>query len=284
MGIWSVTRVAKAIDKLKMVKGREVVNQAIWLWEEGMSLSRNIKVDLHKEAEEKLITFLSRLSQGEPVQYIVGHAWFYGIKLKVNSHVLIPRPETEELVGWILSDHRKPGRILRIIDIGTGSGCIAIALKKHLGHFAQVHVLDISEPALAIARENALSAGVELEFHFRDFLQDGLAGLGKFDIIVSNPPYVSLAWAGKNTFDGLAYEPPIALYPEGEDPDIFYQRIADTGDSINEGGHCYLEMNEYRHHEIVEYFKKAGMDSIEIRQDMQGKPRMIKAGGFLLMG
>ena len=131
MGIWNLNKLANTLSELRIAEGRELHNLSIWIWEETMGYSTTLDINLTPEEEKKLHDSIHRIAAGEPVQYIAGHAWFYGMKLKVTPDVLIPRPETEELVDWILKEIKKgPGNSIRILDIGTGSGCIAIALKK----------------------------------------------------------------------------------------------------------------------------------------------------------
>jgi len=269
MGLWNLKKVASTLDGLRIAEGREVENLAGWIWEEIMGLSKLAEANLGATEEERIFNAIDRLAAGEPVQYIAGHAWFYGIKLKVTPEVLIPRPETEELVHWILSDIKNSrGKEIRILDIGTGSGCIAIALKKHLKNPASILAADISVHALEVARENALLTGVDINFIQQDFLKEGLHDLGMFDIIVSNPPYISLPLAGEEITNRLSYEPALALYPMGEDPDIFYKRIAASGMvSLFPGAACFIEMNEFRADQIQSYFRDLGWSYIETRKD-----------------
>lgn len=277
MADWNLKKVLAEIKKFSGESDREIINLAGWVWEEGMMFSKQEESDLSPSEEDKLISILNRLHTGEPIQYIVGHAWFYGLKMSVNPSVLIPRPETEELVGWILEDHITTTQRLRILDIGTGSGCIAIALKHVLKSSAEVVAVDISPEALNVAKQNALMLSSEIEFVQFDFLNSGLEELGTFDIIVSNPPYISKATTGDHVIGMLSYEPELALYPQSGDPDIFYKRMALFAPKLlHSGGHCYLEMNEYRAPEIEEYFHQTGWNYVEIKRDMQDKPRMIK--------
>lgn len=281
MGVWSLEKVINEIRRFNVGDEREIASLAGWIWEEAMSFSGSRDRDLSSEEEEKLLSFLSRLAKGEPVQYIAGHAWFYGLKIKVNSSVLIPRPETEELVDWIITDHENLNRKIRIVDIGTGSGCIAIALKSAFGGKANVVASDISSDALALAAENANFNNVKIEFIQQDFLRYGLNGMGMFDIIVSNPPYISRSQVSKEVINGLFYEPSLALYPKGDDPDIFYKSIGQSApDHLHEDGNIYLEINEFRAEELRGSFENQ-WGFINIRKDMQGKNRMIKIGKHL---
>ncbi len=279
MDIWNLSRVAERLEHRDIAIDREAMSLARWIWMEILLLGPHTEVELSEKHRYQLEQTFERLLNGEPAQYIAGHAWFYGLKFQVTHDVLIPRPETEELVEWILSDCRKikKGKI-QILDIGTGSGCIAILLKKQLGDRASVKAIDISELALSIAALNSRSHQVQIDFIQHDFLTEGFAGLGAFDIIVSNPPYVSKVIAGQEIVHRLKYEPEAALYPVGDDPDIFYKKIcAEAGTVLHPGGAGYLELNEFRAQEIEGYFRKDQWGSVEVRIDLQGMPRMLKA-------
>lgn len=220
---------------------------------------------------------LERLIRREPVQYITGQTWFYDLKLNVNPFVLIPRPETEELVDWVVQDYRK-GLIHsdpEILDVGTGSGCIALAIKKQI-HSAHVEAIDVSPDALAVAMYNAVANEVMIEFRLYDILIEDLDRT--FDIIVSNPPYVSQEELDNLSPEVRDYEPVIALAPETGGPLIFYERLVELGKThLNTGGLIYMELSEFRASEIESLFIAAGY-STELRKDMQGKMRMLKAG------
>jgi len=278
MDVWNITKIADRLEQLDIAIDREAMSLARWIWTEILELVSIQSQKLPRQTLERLDCIFERLVNGEPVQYIAGHAWFYGLKFKVNQDVLIPRPETEELVEWILSDARLlPGKEIRILDIGTGSGCIAVVLKKHLGHRAIITAIDISTGALQIAQENGRSIEAEINFIQRDFLSEGITGLGHFDIIVSNPPYISKEVAGDQIIHKLKYEPNEALFPVGQDPDIFYKKISDEGvDALLAGGTCYVELNEFRAQQIEDCFKRAPWGKREMRIDLQGMPRMLK--------
>ena len=279
MGIWDLRKIASVLHDRNLAEGRETDNLAGWIWEEMLGKRNKAGANLSPWEETKLMITFDRLATGEPVQYIVGHAWFYGIKLKVSPDVLIPRPETEELVNWVLTDIKNSAKKeLRILDIGTGSGCIAIALKLHLKTSAELFAIDISEKALEIAKENAMSSDVDIRFFRKDYLNEDMVDLDKFDVIVSNPPYISRQIAGEHLVNQLRHEPPLALYPEGDDPDAFYKRIAEKGKlNLVPGGNCYVEMNEFRADLIPSYFEQSGWEGLETRKDLQGAPRMLKA-------
>jgi release factor glutamine methyltransferase len=225
---------------------------------------------------EKLSATLTRLKTGEPVQYILGHTEFYGLPFKVNPSVLIPRPETEELVEWALasvSSEQLAG--LSILDIGTGSGCIAISLKKNLPG-ALVSAIDISTQALAIAKQNAELNGVEIDFIEVDILNIK-SEIPKSDIIISNPPYVTLEDKKQMHTNVNDFEPHTALFVPDNDPLIFYKAIADFAlKNLSENGKLFFEINESLGNETVELLKGKGFKNIDLRKDMSGRDRMVK--------
>ena len=275
MDVWNITKIADRLEQLDIAIDREAMSLAKWIWTDILEIKSSAS---QKLSGQRLDTIFERLINGEPVQYIAGHAWFYGLKFKVNHDVLIPRPETEELVEWILSDIKSLSKKnIRILDIGTGSGCIAVVLKKHLQDRAEVVAMDISPGALKVALDNSRILETTIEFWQRDFLKDGLSGLGHFDIIVSNPPYISKEVAGESIIHKLKYEPSEALFPIGMDPDIFYKKISEEArEALTERGRCYVELNEFRVQQIEECFKDAAWSETEIRIDLQGMPRMLK--------
>ena len=216
-----------------------------------------------------------RLEAQEPIQYILGSTQFYGLSFKVNKHTLIPRPETEQLVDWIISNHKQQGSGLEILDIGTGSGCIAIALAKNLSK-ASISGLDISEKALEVAQENAIKNQVLVSFYQKDVLET-TALEKKYDIIVSNPPYVRQLEKKAMSANVLDYEPSAALFVPNEDPLLFYRKIAQLAlVSLQEKGWLYFEINEYLSIEMDALLNEIGFVNIEIRNDFRAVPRMIK--------
>ncbi|MCX2574339.1 peptide chain release factor N(5)-glutamine methyltransferase [Pedobacter sandarakinus] len=225
---------------------------------------------------QKMLAILEDLSSGKPIQYILGEAHFYGAVFKVNENVLIPRSETEELVDWIITDHlNMSGSILKIIDIGTGSGCIPISLKKFLPN-CDVSSLDVSKKALAVAQENANAMGVSINFISGDIRK--FETLDKFDIIVSNPPYVRALEKADMHRNVLAHEPHLALFVSDENPLVFYHAIADFAcKNLEDNGKLYLEINEYLAADTIEMLSAKGFKNITLRKDMQGKDRMILA-------
>jgi release factor glutamine methyltransferase len=223
--------------------------------------------------------YTERLLQHEPIQYVLGESWFAGLKFYVDKNVLIPRPETEELVNWITADVAAPAaQALTILDIGTGSGCIAVALKKQLPS-ARVHALDISGPALEIARKNALLNNVDVNFLRGNILSDDeLKNVPIFDIIVSNPPYVTKSEAAKMSPHVVQYEPDAALFVSDDNPLLFYEHIAEFAmDHLKQSGMLYLEINEIMGSQVAEVLEGKKFNSIELKKDMQGKDRMLKA-------
>ena len=226
--------------------------------------------------EEKLMQYVDRLMKHEPVQYILNEAWFCGLKFYVDRNVLIPRPETEELVEWIISNCKFPVNELRILDIGTGSGCIPIALKRRLRK-AVVESVDISEPALEVARKNASTLGTDVNFIQLDFLDpSNWNELPKVDILVSNPPYIPEENRSQMRPNVVNYEPETALFVPNDDPLLFYKAIAEFGKSnLNPGGTIYLEIHEELGPSTIALFQSHDYET-EIKKDMQGKDRMIK--------
>lgn len=256
---------------------------------------------LNKEEEQPLFEAMSQLKLEKPLQYILGAAHFMDLELQVNENVLIPRPETEELVQWILEDvkSRKPevgsqksdigGRIsdknrkdfnpspITILDIGTGSGCIAIALAKHLPD-AQVYALDVSEEALEVAQKNAASNGVDIGFMHQDILKPKIDSKLTFDIIVSNPPYVRELEKEKIQKNVKDFEPDTALFVSDEDPLLFYKAIIDFSENnLKENGSLYFEINQYLGEETKALFNARNFSEIELRKDIFGNDRMLKA-------
>lgn len=249
------------------------------LSEKYLNLSR-IEIALNPEKTisateaEKFQKAILRLQNYEPIQYIIGETEFYGLPFKVNKHTLIPRPETEELVEWILSGF-PPSGARGILDIGTGTGCIAISLAKNLPN-AKISALDISEEALKIAEANAKLNKVEVNFFQTDIL--AAETLPKhYDVIVSNPPYVRELEKKQMQQNVLKYEPHSALYVKDEDPLLFYRAISRLAKNhLNPGGKLFFEINEYLAYEMTELLKAAGFKNIEIKKDIYGKDRMLK--------
>lgn len=228
--------------------------------------------------DEQLLAWatINRLKAGEPVQYVTGIADFYGLQLTVSPAVLIPRPETEELVEWILEDN-PPGNPAQAIDLGTGSGCIALALKQQRPEWL-VEALDVSTAALEVARENARAKGLEITFRAEDMLDPALRfPPGYFDVIVSNPPYIPPSEKPRMGASTLAHEPEQALFVPEEDPLVFYGRILELGQSgLRPGGFVYVETNEFNNELVQQLFTRFGYQEVTTRKDLQGKPRMVR--------
>ncbi|GHV07825.1 release factor glutamine methyltransferase [Bacteroidia bacterium] len=219
------------------------------------------------------------LKNYRPIQYILGETEFYSLKFQVNENVLIPRPETEELVDWIVSTYKLSGaHKMRCLDIGTGSGCIAVALAKKLPN-ASVFALDISEKALEVARKNAANNEVKISFFQQDILKDSLENLpGKWDVIVSNPPYITPSEKKDMSKNVLDYEPDEALFTPQENPLFFYERIAEIGlKRLEENGALYFEINELYGKKNVEMLQSKGYGAVCLKKDIAGKDRMINA-------
>jgi release factor glutamine methyltransferase len=224
---------------------------------------------------ENIQTAVSRLQIGEPLQYILGYTEFYGLKLLVNPSVLIPRPETEELVEWVLKSAQPQANIL---DIGTGNGCIGISLKKNLRE-ATISGMDISPEALATARTNAELNQTDVNFIEDDILQSANEkATVPFDIIVSNPPYVTLENKMRMHTNVTNFEPHTALFVPEYDPLIFYDAIADYAiNNLTDNGLLFFEINESYGAQTVELLKNKGFTNIELRRDMSERDRMISA-------
>ncbi len=222
----------------------------------------------------KMKNYLDGLLSGKPIQHLIGETEFYGCKIKVNSDVLIPRPETEELVDLIVQNSDGRGNLL---DIGTGSGCIPIGVKKTLP-FLICDAIDVSSNALSVAKQNAEFNEVEVVFYLKDILTEDLSDLPNYDIIVSNPPYVLESDKRDMTKNVLDNEPGLALFVPDEDPLRFYRRIAEFGrEKLNQTGQLFFEIHEDFGKETCEMLKELGYSDVEIHKDMQGKDRIVSA-------
>jgi len=221
---------------------------------------------------------ISKLKKEIPVQYIIGETEFFGLPFKVTNEVLIPRPETEELVHWIIKDHldKVQNSELKILDIGTGSGCIAISLAKNLPN-TNVYALDISKKALKVAEENSLKNNVAIQFITEDILS--IKKLPhQFDIIVSNPPYVRELEKNQMQQNVLGNEPHLALFVKDENPLVFYDKIADLAKThLKKNGTLYFEINQYLGEETVQLLHQKGFKEIQLKKDIFEVNRMIKA-------
>ena len=232
-----------------------------------------------KEFSEKhrsvLNEMIRRLQKNEPIQYIIGIESFFGLTFEVNPNVLIPRPETQELVSWIIGDYQSDESI-RILDIGTGSGCIPISLAKQLSK-AEVESWDISEGALEVASRNCERNGVKVLLRQKDVLKAAPEG-DLYDVIVSNPPYITNKEKTDMEANVLDWEPSLALFVPDEDPLLFYRKIAQLGcDMLKERGSLYFEINRAYGEETILMLKELGYAQIELKKDSWGNDRMIKA-------
>jgi len=239
----------------------------------------NKQFPLNEEQLQLLNDYTNELLKHKPVQYVLNEVWFAGMKLYVDENVLIPRPETEELVEWIVKTvASRKSQVASILDIGTGSGCIPVALKKKLLS-VEVHALDISEEALTVAKRNAVTQQTEINFHLLNILDRNLwKQLPKFDIIVSNPPYVTQGEASSMQKNVLQYEPHLALFVDDEDAMKFYKAIAEFGlYHLNNNGQIFFEINEMMGKQICDLLNQYRYLNIELKKDLQNKDRMIKA-------
>jgi release factor glutamine methyltransferase len=230
---------------------------------------------------ETIDSITERLKKNEPIQYVLGESWFAGMKFKVNKNVLIPRPETEELVDWIVKENAQRSIInvqFSMIDIGTGSGCIPIAIKKKLPD-ANISAIDVCSEALFTATENAIDHNTEVDFILLDFLdEDNWAALGQFDVIVSNPPYVRRSEKENMHIRVKEFEPHKALFVPDNDALLFYKKLAGFSlKHLKPGGKLFVEINEVYGDAVTDLFRVAGFINIELKKDMQGKDRMIRA-------
>ena len=266
---------------LEHVTGQQRINRLAWHVQPLMA-----------EQLQRLTEIAQRLHQYEPVQYILGAAHFYGMKLFVDHTVLIPRPETEELVEWVVKDVRTqdvsasiktPGegdktKTLKILDVGTGSGCIALALKKELP-LAEVWGCDMSDAGLNVARRNGAVLDIRVDFQQVDFLDgEQWNSLPDIDLLVSNPPYIPQN--EKETMEPhvLQHEPHTALFVPNENPLLFYEALARFGKKkLRPGGAVYAEISENKGAAVVQLFQKAMYTNVQLKKDMQGKDRLVKA-------
>lgn len=227
------------------------------------------------ESFELFSKALLLLEKQYPIQYIVGKTNFMGLEFEVNTAVLIPRPETEELISWILNDHDK-NAVLSVLDIGTGSGCIPIVLAKQLPE-SNIQTMDVSDKALEIAKNNARKHQVKVDFMHQDVLK--LEALThSYDIIVSNPPYVRESEKEQMRDNVVKYEPDLALFVSDQDPLIFYKHIARLAlHTLRSNGSLYFEINQYLGKALCKVLIDLGFKNVEIKKDIFGADRMIRA-------
>ena len=231
--------------------------------------------EVFKKDLDVLYEMSRRLQNREPIQYIIGRETFCGMPFVVNRHVLIPRPETQDLVEWIAEEDQQTNPC-RLLDMGTGSGCIAISLAKKLPH-VQVEAWDISGEALQVARQNALNNQVKVDFHQQDILSAS-PGIAEWNVIVSNPPYITNKGKAEMEANVLNWEPHTALFVPDHDPLLFYRRIAQLGmNMLVNGGALYFEINRAYGTETIAMLQALGYENIIIRKDRFNNERMIKA-------
>jgi release factor glutamine methyltransferase len=261
-----------AEELLALYDPREARNIARWAGEDILGKNRFEPTPNQSPVWDYACT---RLLSGEPLAYVTGKSCFFGLDFEVSPAVLIPRPETEELVDWILADEKKRPTP-RIIDVGTGSGCIAVTLGKKMPT-AQITGIDISPAALSVAQSNARRLAPQVTFALCDFLTSPLPH--PVDVIVSNPPYIAPEELHELSESVYAHEPHLALFAPPEDPQAFYRRLANEAtNSLFPGGAVYMELNALRAEDTVRLFLAEGWQ-IELRNDLAGKPRMLKVFG-----
>jgi len=268
----------------------EASNIAELLMEKVTKLPRSERIirsnePLSNPQKQLLHSSISRLQQHEPIQYVINESWFAGMKFYVDKNVLIPRPETEELVEWVVSEVKSqnhaegiPSGKVKILDVGTGSGCIAIVLKKKLPGI-DMWACDVSDEALNVARLNADTLRATIDFVPLNFLDaNQRKQLPVVDVIVSNPPYVPKHETKEMKKNVVEYEPSTALFVPDNDPMIFYKAIAEFGrEKLSKVGSIYAEMHEDYGQQVKELFLSKGFQTIQLRKDLQGQDRMIKA-------
>jgi release factor glutamine methyltransferase len=286
-------------DALKNSQDEQEIESFFFILTEYLHNLKRVDVTLNPNFElseadvEKWNAILAQLQQEKPIQYITGEAWFYGLQFEVNENTLIPRPETEELVEWIIESWKlevgswksENQKRINILDIGTGTGCIPITLKTNLPQ-ANVSAIDVSENALEVAKRNAELNKVEVNFIQANILevedvsklQTSISQLPtNFDIIVSNPPYVRNLEKQEIKKNVLVYEPHLALFVEDTDALLFYRKIAQLAiKNLSPNGLLFFEINQYLGKETVELFENLGFKNIELKKDMFGNDRMIR--------
>ena len=281
-------------DLLKNIQDEQEIESFFFILTEYLHNLKRVDVALNPDFEisdaaiEKWNAILAQLQQEKPIQYITREAWFYGLRFEVNENTLIPRPETEELVEWIIESQKSKvkSQKFEILDIGTGTGCIPISLKANLPH-VNVSAIDVSEKALEVARRNAVSNKVEINFIQTNILEvEDLSQLQtpnfqlptSFDIIVSNPPYVRNLEKEEIKKNVLDYEPHLALFVEDTDALLFYRKIAQLAlKNLAPNGLLFFEINQYLGKETVELLKNLGLKNIELKKDIYGNDRMVKS-------
>jgi release factor glutamine methyltransferase len=281
-----MTTVSKLFNDLvseltELYSKEEAVNIMRMVFQEKLGLSRmDMAMEQMKEIDEKseklIFNIAEKLIEGEPVQQLMGYTHFYGYKLRLNKHVLIPRPETEELVHWIIQENK--GEEPDVLDVGTGSGCIAIALSRGLENPA-VKAVDISQQALELAQINSIANNAGLDLMNLDILVEvNWKKLADFDIIVSNPPYVTEGEKSAMHINVLNHEPHLALFVPDQDPLIFYKKISEMAiKHLKKDGRLYFEINAAYGKQVKKLLKDKGFSDIVIRKDLNDKDRFVRA-------
>jgi release factor glutamine methyltransferase len=265
-------------EKLTDLYGeREVENMFYWCCEAQYGLSKiEVRIGEQRLTESEILEMrqvVKRLEKSEPFHYIIGETEFFDCRIKVDNNVLIPRPETEELVAWVLESLNNHEQLL---DIGTGSGCIPIAIKKNAPRL-NVFALDVSPEALNMAKASSNLNQVDIHFVEKDILQEDLADLPKFDVIISNPPYVLESDKTQMNTNVLKFEPHLALFVADEDPLLFYKRIGILGlEQLNPKGFLFFEIHKSFGKETKIMLEELGYQYVQVKSDMQGKDRMIR--------
>ena len=260
-----------------IIEQNEIEEVFFWIIDHYCGISRmdyilNPDLKLSNHQKENLMNAVSLLKTNMPIQYVLGESEFMSLKFNLNSNVLIPRPETEELVSWVIKDNNHNKTIL---DIGTGSGCIAIALAKFIKN-SRVTAWDIDEKILSVAEKNASKNKVKVLFELKDITT--IKSNNKFDLIISNPPYICDSEKLGMQNNVLLFEPHLALFVNDNDPLFFYLKIIDFAKSnLNDNGKIFLEINENQSIGVVKLLNNAGFYDIELKKDFRLKNRMIKA-------
>lgn len=257
--------------------GGEASSIARIVAEDAFHLKGNAGRELDEMEYTRYLDISQRLLSGEPVQYVLGHADFFGMKFRVSPATLIPRQETEELVAWVLEEPVSNG--VKLLDVGLGSGCIAISIRKKRPGWT-VYGMEVSEEALAVAQQNSetLVGGDTRFFHGNALKKQDWQNLPALDIVISNPPYIPAAERTLVPAHVLNHEPHLALFVTDEDPLLFYREIAGMSlEKLKSGGRLFFECNEFNAGEVAEMLGRVGFTSIESRKDICGADRMVRA-------
>lgn len=267
----------KLVSELtKIYDEREAFNISCIIFEDLFNIT-NPNRDQVFEFESKLNEVIVRMKNNEPMQYVIGEADFWGMKFKVNEHVHIPRPETEELVDWvkdIVNENHEA--VKNLIDIGTGTGNIPIALKKEFPTI-EISAYDVTKEAVAVAVENGAKNDTPINFQVLDILDEGQwVKIEAQDIIISNPPYIPIREKELMPQNVLGFEPPVSLFVPDEEPLLFYKKITRLAkEKLNPGGYLFFESNEFNANEVLQLLKDSGFQDCELRKDMSGRDRRV---------